>query len=84
MQISSSFPVDLIEIGGMTLPSDIHERTDSNVRFGVFRAVNIQVEGFWVVVPCSVVVGYQCFRGPCCLHLQDEVFQFIFGLRKNL
>jgi hypothetical protein len=22
---------------------------------------------------CSVVVGYQHFRGPCCLHLQSEV-----------
>jgi len=21
----------------------------------------------------SVAVGYQCFRGPCCLHLQGEV-----------
>jgi hypothetical protein len=21
---------------------------------------------------CSVVVGYKCFRGPCCLHLQGE------------
>jgi len=31
----------------------------------------IQVEVFWVVTPCSVVVGYQCFRGPCCL--QGEV-----------
>jgi len=19
--------------------------------------------------PCSFVVGYRCFRGPCCLHL---------------
>jgi len=19
---------------------------------------------FWVVTPCSVAVGYQCFRGP--------------------
>jgi hypothetical protein len=26
-------------------------------------------EFFLVVVPCSVVVGYQRFRGPCCLHL---------------
>jgi len=29
----------------------------------------IQVGVFWVVTPCSVVVGYQFFGGPCCLHL---------------
>jgi len=28
---------------------------------------------FTVVRICSVVVGYQSFRGPHCLHLQDEV-----------
>jgi len=22
--------------------------------------------------PCSVVVGYQSFGAPCCLHLQSE------------
>jgi len=35
-------------------------------------AVNllIQVEFFWVVTPCNFVVGYQHFRGSCCLHLQ--------------
>jgi hypothetical protein len=27
----------------------------------------------WVVTLCSVLVGYQCFGGPCYLHLQDEV-----------
>jgi len=27
---------------------------------------------YWVVMPCSVVVGYQRFRGPCCLHLGAE------------
>jgi hypothetical protein len=27
----------------------------------------IQVEVFWVVIPCSDVVGYQCFREPCFL-----------------
>jgi hypothetical protein len=32
-----------------------------------------QVEVFWVVMQCSVLVGYQHFRGPCCLHLQGEV-----------
>jgi len=24
---------------------------------------------FWVVTPCSIVVGYRCFRGLCALHL---------------
>jgi hypothetical protein len=28
---------------------------------------------------CSVVVGYQCFRGPGCLHVQSEVA----GMREN-
>jgi len=32
-------------------------------------AMMFQVEVFWVVIPCSHVVRYQCFRGPCCLHL---------------
>jgi hypothetical protein len=33
----------------------------------------IQVEVFWVVTFRKVVVGYQRFGGPCCLHLQDEL-----------
>jgi hypothetical protein len=28
---------------------------------------------FWVMTPCSDVVGHQRFGGPCCLHLQGEV-----------
>jgi hypothetical protein len=32
----------------------------------------IQVEVVWVVMLCSVVVGCQHFRGPCCLHIQGE------------
>jgi len=35
--------------------------------------VKIQVEVFWVVMLCSVEVGYQHFAGPCCLHLQGDV-----------
>jgi hypothetical protein len=31
--------------------------------------MKIQVEVFWVVTPCSAVVGYQRFRSPCCIHL---------------
>jgi hypothetical protein len=35
--------------------------------------LSLQVVVFWVVTPCIVVVGYQRFRGPCCLHLQGEI-----------
>jgi hypothetical protein len=35
-------------------------------------AMKIQVEVFWVVRPCSDMVGYQCFGGPCCLYLLGE------------
>jgi len=34
--------------------------------FDVFTAVKIQMV-FWVVTLCSFAVGYQRFRGPCCL-----------------
>jgi hypothetical protein len=29
----------------------------------------LQVEVFWVVTPCSVVVEYQRFRDTCCVYL---------------
>jgi hypothetical protein len=32
--------------------------------FEVFTAVEIEVQVFWVVAPCSVILGYQHFRGP--------------------
>jgi hypothetical protein len=38
-----------------------------------------QVQVCWVVTPCSVVAGYQCFRAACCLHLQGE----IIGMGRN-
>jgi len=28
-----------------------------------------QVEVFWVVTPCNIVIGHQHFRRSCCLHL---------------
>jgi len=31
-----------------------------------------QVQVFYFVTPCSVEVGFQRFRGPCYLHIQDE------------
>jgi len=35
--------------------------------------LKFQVEVFWVVTPCIVVLGYERFGGPCCFRLQDEV-----------
>jgi hypothetical protein len=41
--------------------------------FCIQRHVKYQVEVFWVVTPCSVVVGYQQrLVGPCCLELHPE------------
>jgi hypothetical protein len=40
------------------------------ISFEASMAVILHIEFFWVVMPCSVVVGYQCFRSPCCLHPQ--------------
>jgi len=37
-----------------------------------FAAVMFQVDVFWVVTLCSVVVGQQRFGGPCCLHFQGS------------
>jgi hypothetical protein len=33
----------------------------------------LQYMVFWVMTMCNDVVGYQCFRGPCCLCLKGEV-----------
>jgi len=44
----------------------------SRVSFEAYKAVIFQVEVFWVVTPCSVVIGYQRFRGPCILHLRSH------------
>jgi hypothetical protein len=43
------------------------------VNFSNKTLVGIEVEVFWVVTPCSVVVGYKCFGGPCCLRFQGDV-----------
>jgi hypothetical protein len=32
--------------------------------------MKIQIMVLLIVMPCSNVVGYQYFQGPCCLHLQ--------------
>jgi len=35
--------------------------------------VKIEANVFLVMMSYIDVVGYQCFIGPCCLHLQGEV-----------
>jgi len=45
----------------------LHRIQSFTANFEAFTAM-FQVV-FWVVTPCSVVVGYQRFRGSCCLHL---------------
>jgi len=37
--------------------------------FEIFTATKIQVVVFWVMTPCSDVVGYQRFGAPCWLRL---------------
>jgi len=40
----------------------------SDARFEVVKTAKTQVAVSCVVTPCSDVVGYQRFEGPCCLH----------------
>jgi len=44
-------------------------------KFEVLTAVKVQIEVFWVVMSYNVVVVYQCFRAPCCLHLHGVTTQ---------
>jgi hypothetical protein len=51
----------------------VSRRKDHLMHDEVFMAVKIRVGVFWVVMPHRVLVGYQRFGGPCCLHIQGEV-----------
>jgi len=41
----------------------------NQTRLQTSTAVKTEVAVFWVVTPCSDVVGYQHFGGPHSLHL---------------
>jgi hypothetical protein len=47
------------------------DKFNFDARFETFT-MQIGVEIFWVMTPCSVVVGYQRFGRSCCPHLQAE------------
>jgi hypothetical protein len=51
--------------------SNVLSSIQTGVLLRIVRKIkkNIQANVFWVVTPCSVVVGYRRFRDPCCLHL---------------
>jgi hypothetical protein len=42
------------------------------VGFEVLAAVSTKMAVLWVTALCSLVEVYQRFRGPCCLHHQDD------------
>jgi len=48
-----------------------HCPNDSTVHAGTFctlkKCLGLIVV-FWIVTPCSDMVGYQQFGGPCCFH----------------
>jgi hypothetical protein len=44
-----------------------------NSTFRVFTAMKIPYVVFLFATPCSIVIGYERFGGPCCLHLQGEI-----------
>jgi len=62
-----------IQLQGLNSNSEMDVITaryfDGNLE--VFTVI-FQVEIFWAVTLCSVVVRYQHFGGPCCLHFQGE------------
>jgi len=55
------------EISVILLPSK--KKIDVVSRYEVFMATRIQVEVFWFVTACGVVVGRRSFGGPCCLQI---------------
>jgi hypothetical protein len=48
-------------------------------RSEVFTVMKIQFMVFWVVMPCSGMVGYHPFGGLCCLHLGGEVMETMWS-----
>jgi len=42
-----------------------------------FVAAIFQVEIFWIVTPCSVVLGHQRFRGPCFITQKTSTWKLL-------
>jgi hypothetical protein len=48
-----------------------------------FMVMIVQIVVFWDVTPCSLVGGYQCLGGTCCLHLQVSKHLLVAGRDSN-
>jgi hypothetical protein len=89
LRVTSS---QIIECSSCTLKSSMTiNNTDTNWShsshhlLSLVLPMKIQVKFFWVVMPCSDVIGYQHFRGPCCLHLHPGYTKnMIFCLLLNI
>jgi hypothetical protein len=66
----------------VNIPHWQYPRTSSILEGILKRRIHVKV--FWFVMPCSGVVGYQCFRSPCWhLHPEDLDLTSIFTAVKT-
>jgi hypothetical protein len=45
--------------------------------------VKMWIVGFWFMMPCSLLSGYQGFGGTYCLHVQDGGNMFLQNVCNN-
>jgi hypothetical protein len=64
-----------IPVNGDTLETYL----TSNLYTGLelFTLMKFHITVFWIMTPCSYVVGYQCFGGLCCLHEDGSTFKIL-------
>lgn len=66
---SSAPRPDICLLALMRLPSITFRHLIMVLQNRTFSSLSCEL---WVLKPCSNVVRYQCFRGPCFLYLQPE------------
>jgi hypothetical protein len=71
---------------GIEQNNPIYETIYQQVGFEVLTVVSMKMAVFWVIVPCSLVEVYQCFRGPCCLHYQSHLLNIstVYGVSTQI
>jgi hypothetical protein len=51
------------ELGEKPTHINMHDKLRLKLRSDVFTAVKMWTVDFWIMISCSLVGGYQCFRG---------------------